>query len=107
MRVLLDENIPADLAQCLAPHETRTVPQMGWSGTTNGALLERASGHFDAFVTMDVGLSFQQNLADRPFGIVLVRAASNRMVDLRPLAPAIVDALNGVVPGKMARVSAE
>lgn len=106
MRVLLDENMPADLSSLLTPHEARTVPQMGWAGTKNGALLERASGQFEAFVTMDIGLSYQQSLQRRPFGVVMVRAFSNRMEHLRPLALPIIEALDGIEPGELRFVGA-
>lgn len=45
---------------------------MGWAGMTNGELLQQASDEFEAFVTMDGNLSFQQNLERCPFGIVTV-----------------------------------
>lgn len=44
---------------------------MGWAGTKNGELLRLAQGRFDAFVTVDRNLSFQQNLA-APGGIAIV-----------------------------------
>ena len=52
MRVLLDENLPHDLIEALPGHSVSTVHGHGWAGTTNGALLKRASGVVDAFVTM-------------------------------------------------------
>jgi len=53
VRVLLDENLPHDLAQALAEHEVVTVQGLGWSGLENGELLRRADGHIDAFVTAE------------------------------------------------------
>ncbi len=38
-------------------------------------------------VTMDRGNELQQNIAELPFGVLLVLAPSNRMVPLQPLAP--------------------
>jgi hypothetical protein len=35
---------------------------MGWAGIKNGELLRRASTEFNAFVTIDQNLRFQQNL---------------------------------------------
>ena len=37
MRVLIDEQMPAELAGNLAGHEVRTIDQMGWKGLDNGA----------------------------------------------------------------------
>jgi len=56
MRVLLDENLPLDLARDLLGHHVQTVVGLGWEGVKNGELLCRAAGHFDALVTMDRNL---------------------------------------------------
>ena len=89
MRVLLDENLPLDLAKSLPGHEVTTVHALGWDGIKNGALLDQAAGRIDAFVTMDANLQFQQRLRGRPFGVVVIHARSNRLADLLPLAGAV------------------
>ena len=104
MRVLLDENMPVDFAPELPGHEVATVQQLGWDGLKNGELLRNAAGRFDAFITMDQNLPFQQNLAAQPVGVLLLRAPSNRLHHLRPLAPAILSALDGLRPGELRRV---
>ena len=71
MRVLLDENLPLDLASELLGHDVQTVVGLGWEGVKNGELLHRAAGHFDALITMDRNLEFQQPLAQQPFGVVV------------------------------------
>jgi predicted nuclease of predicted toxin-antitoxin system len=106
MRVLLDENLPLDLARDLLGHDVQTVVGLGWEGVKNGELLRRAAGHFDVLVTMDRNLEFQQSLARQPFGVVLATAASNRMLHLRPIVPAILAALHSLRPGELRRVSA-
>jgi predicted nuclease of predicted toxin-antitoxin system len=106
VRVLLDEQLPIDLAVELVGHEAETVVGLGWQGISNGELLRRARGRFEALVTMDRNLEFQQNLAVLPFGVVLVRAASNRMAHLRPLVPALLSAMQDIAPGTMRRVGA-
>ena len=70
MRVLLDENLPHDLIDTLIGHSVLTVQGLGWHGTKNGALLKRASGLIDAFVTIDGNLQYQQSVSILPFGIV-------------------------------------
>jgi hypothetical protein len=62
------------------------------------------TGQYDVLVTMDRSIEFQQRLSALPFGIVLVRARSNRMQDLRPLVPSILSALDAVSPGRIQRV---
>jgi hypothetical protein len=59
---------------------------------------------YDALVTMDRGIEFQQNLSTLPFGVLLVRAPSNRLVHLQPLVPAILDALPALKPGQLHRI---
>ncbi len=106
MRVLLDESIPVDFAQDLAALNAQTVIGLGWAGLKNGALLRQAVGQFQVLVTMDKNLQFQQNLAAHAIGVVLIRAHSNRLDDLRPLVPQIVDAVAASEPGKIRVVGA-
>jgi predicted nuclease of predicted toxin-antitoxin system len=106
VRVLLDENLPVEFATLLQGHEVQTVSGLRWQGLKNGELLERAVGRFDAFVTMDRNIKQQQVLAGRPFGVLLLRAHSNRMVHLRPLVSAVLEALNRLKAEEIVRVGA-
>jgi hypothetical protein len=106
MRVLLDENVPRKLKHRLAPeHEVVTVPEHGWTGLLNGALLRAADGEFDAFVTLDRGLEYQQDVRGLSLRVVVVRAVSNKYEDLLPLVPSIQAALARLGPGALARVA--
>jgi predicted nuclease of predicted toxin-antitoxin system len=62
MRILFDENFPADFAALLVGHEASNVHTHGWAGIKNGELLRRAHGVCDVFVTLDRNLEFQQNI---------------------------------------------
>jgi hypothetical protein len=104
VRVLLDESLPVDLAAALEPHEVTIVRAQGWAGLQNGELLRRAKQAFDVFVTMDRNLPHQQNLTAIGMAVVLVLAKSNRVPDLQPLVPAILDAIVRVEPGEILRV---
>lgn len=53
MRLLLDECVDRRLARDIVGHEVSTVGDLGWAGVKNGALLARAAGQFDVFVTVD------------------------------------------------------
>ncbi len=106
MRILLDENLPHDLVAALTEHQVATVKGMGWAGVQNGELLRRASGHIDAFITMDRNLSHQQRLAGLPFGVVVLAAPSSRVRHVLPLVPAIRSALEQVLPGSHVLVGA-
>jgi hypothetical protein len=106
MRVLLDENVPRKLKHRLAPeHEVVTVPEHGWTGLLNGALLRAADGEFDASVTLDRGLEYQQDVRGLSLRVVVVRAVSNKYEDLLPLVPSIQKALARFGPGALARVA--
>ena len=50
MRLLLDENLPHDLASLLVGHQVDTVAARGWSGIQNGELLAKAAEEFGAFL---------------------------------------------------------
>jgi hypothetical protein len=51
-------------------------------------------------------LEFQQNIKILPFGIVVVRSRSNRIVDLTPYIPSILLAASQVGPGRVVTVGA-
>jgi len=87
VRVLLDECLDWRLARDIVVHEVKTARQMGWAAITNGELLKLASEHFDVFVTVDRNLAFQQNLVSLPIPVVVLRAKTNRLADLKPLMP--------------------
>lgn len=108
MRVLLDENLPHDLASLLSGHghELSTGQGLGWAGVTNGELLSRASGDIDVLLTMDQKLERRQNLSALSFGVIVIRARSNRVQDLRPLVEVILVALGKTQPGKGQHVGA-
>ena len=106
MRVLLDEHLQVDLARELSGHQVDTVVGRGWAGVKNSELLRRRRRDYDAVVTMDRGIEFQHNISDLSVRVVLVRAASNRMQHLRPLVPAILEAIAATTAGRLERVSA-
>ena len=104
MRVLLDECLPRKLKRDLAGHDARTVPEMGWASKENGDLLELAAGHFDVFLTVDRNLSYQQDLGRLNIAIVVLVARGNRLADLRPLMPQVLEVLAGIRAGQVLRV---
>ena len=100
MKLLLDECIDWRLAKDLEGHDVKTVPQMGWAGIKNGALLALAEKDFDVFITVDRNLSFQQNLPRFSVAVLVLHATSNRLADLRPLAPQILSTLPTLTQGE-------
>ena len=106
MRVLLDENLPHDLAALLVGHQVETVAGRGRAGIQNGGLLALADPEVEALLTMDRRLPEQQHLPRLSFGVLLIQAPSNRMRDLRPLVPGILNALPILKPGTVLSVGA-
>ena len=107
MRLLLDESVPAKLSRALPSHTVRTAVEMGWSGVKNGKLLALASAEFDAFITVDKNLSFQQNLKTLPVAVVVLDAVSNELPYLLPLVPELERQLALLVPKTYVLVAAE
>lgn len=100
MKILLDECIDRRLAREFVDHEVKTVPQMGWAGIKNGQLLALAETEFDVFITVDRNLSFQQDLPQFDLAVIVLQAPSNRLADLKPLAPKVIDILATASKGK-------
>lgn len=105
MNVLLDECLPRRLAPELTEHSVTTVPQAGWAGKKNGELLSLIAGRFEAFVTVDQNLAAQQSTAKLAFGVVVLKAKSNNLSDLKPLVPRLMATLATLRPGEVAVVS--
>ena len=107
MRILLDEQLPRQLAGYLIGHEVRTVKQQAWAGLKNGALLTQAeAAGFSVFLTGDQNLEYQQTLSKWRLGVVVLCASSNALEDLLPLVPAALIAIEAIQPGQVVRVEA-
>jgi predicted nuclease of predicted toxin-antitoxin system len=107
VRILLDEQLPRQLARQFTGHDVRTVQRQGWAGLGNGELLRRAAAAgFEIFVTADQNLQFQQNLAYSPLGVIVLVAPSNALEDLLPLVPTVLEAVRNARPGSVQRVGA-
>ena len=107
MRLLLDECVPARLRKALPRHEVATVVQAGWSGIKNGKLLALAATRFEALVTVDKNLRYQQNQSTLPVAVIVLDAVSNEVQHLLPLIPALEVALGQLVPRSYVVVNAE
>lgn len=107
MRVLLDEQLPRQLAPHIVGHSVRTVQQEGWAGLKNGALLTEAEdAGFEVLVTGDQNMPLQQNIAKRKLGVLVLGARSNALEDLLPLVPALLASLTSIRAGHVIRVQA-
>jgi hypothetical protein len=94
------------LIRLLPGHDVTTVTEAGWAGMKNGELLERASEAYEAFLTIDANMPYQQVLERFAIGIVMLKAPSNRLADLEPLVPDVLSELDGIQPGELRSVGA-
>ena len=99
MKLFIDECIDWRLSRDIAGHEVRTARQMGWSTIKNGELLALAAREFDVFLTVDRNLSFQQNLPAFAIAVIVIRAPSNRLADLRLLVPELLSCISNARKG--------
>ena len=100
MRILLDENLPHKLRLLLAGHEVRTVAYQGWAGLTNGELLKAAEdAAFDAIITADQGIRYQQNR--RNCQVALIVLSDNDQSVITANVKAILAAIDVIQPGAL------
>ncbi len=105
MRVLLDECLPKKLKRELAGCTVITVPEQGWAGQKNGALLRLAQIEFDVFLTIDQNLTNQQNLSQIDLAIIVLSAQDNQLETLQPLMPKVLEVLETIQTGQMVQIS--
>jgi hypothetical protein len=99
MRILLDQNIPFGVRGILAAHDVRTAFQMGWARLSNSDLLDAAEqAGFDAFLTSDQNIVFQQNLADRNIAVVVL--STNYWPTIRSQPQSLRRAVANASPGR-------
>ena len=102
MRVLLDEQLDRRLKPLFDPaHEITTVHELNWTGLSDRQLLLAAQERFEAFVTMDRGIQFQQNVRSLDLGIIILRAFSNSRPAVDPVIPKVNEALATLRPGTL------
>ena len=106
MKLLLDENLPHQMRRELPGHDIFTAAYMGFSGVENGELLRQvAAAGFDALVTNDRGLEYEQSLSGLPVAVVVVLGPANTIEALRPAFPALLAVLAMLRPREFVKVS--
>ena len=106
MRLLLDECLPCRTKFLFVEsgHECETVRDAGFSGKENGELIALAEKKFNVLITIDKNIRYQQNIAGRNIAILIIRAASNGLDDIRPHVPQALAALRSIRPGQIVEV---
>jgi len=96
----------AFLRDALPGHDVKTVAQDGWAGVKNGELLKPAAELFDVLLTVDRSLEYQQSFFGLALAASVIEAPSNGVAVLRPLMPAVLEAMGASRPGVVTRVHA-
>ena len=90
MKLLLDENLPKRLKADFPEHNVYTVSGLGWNGKTNGELLKlMIDQQFEALITFDKNLQYQQNLSKYPIPVIVLNASDNTYLTLSSFVPKI------------------
>lgn len=90
----MDENVDVEFATLLPNHIDSHVSQLGWKSITNGKLLQLAQDNgFQAFVTADKNMPYQQNMVGRPFSLFVLDIHPNNFENLSQCADKLVAAL--------------
>ena len=97
MKILFDECMPQPLRRRLAEFEISTAQEMGWGRVKNGDLLKLAEDQFDAFLTSDQQLKYQQNLKGRKLAILVL--STNRWPQVKARTQEIIAAVLALKPG--------
>ena len=81
------------------------MPEAGLAGRDNGELLSLAEQRqYEVFLTIDRGFEYEQSLAGRKTAVIIIRAKSNRLVDLLPHVRACLGALTSIKPGQLIKL---
>ena len=84
MKLLFDQGTPAPLRGRLPSHSVDTLAEKSWSDKDNGELLDAAEREgYEVLVTTDQSLFYQQNLARRRIGVVVLLSTDWREVRLQ------------------------
>ncbi|TSD67809.1 hypothetical protein FFF34_010605 [Inquilinus sp. KBS0705] len=94
MKLLLDENLPKKLKLDFPDHEIYTVGDKGWNGIKNGELLKLLiKEEFDALLTFDKNLQYQQNFKKYTVNVFVLTATINTYAELSKLSPKVKEYL--------------
>ena len=104
MKILFDQGTPVPLRRHLHPGRVDTAAEMGWSELGNGELLAMAEeAGFDILITTDQNLHYQQNLAQRRIGIIVLMSTSWPRIQQK--VPDVVAAVNDLPQGGYVEVA--
>lgn len=98
--------MPRKLRRDLPEFFIRTAQEQGWAAFQNGNLLRHAAENFDALVTIDQRMRYQQNVPRMNIGVVVIEVADTRLVNLRSLLSEIREAIANIALGQIVVITA-
>jgi len=111
MLILLDENLLSrKLKQPFLTkgYDVYNVEDMGWRGFKDREILDLAENYpFDAFITADKNLHYQQNLTGNILRIVILNSRSTRPDSLLPLMEQISEVIVSLSAGILISINDE
>src|ERR1035437_4498923 len=96
MKILLDHCMPRSFRRLLTACDVKTTFEMRWADLGNGELLAAAAPLFNAFITVDQNIRYQQNLATLPLSVFILVAPNNQLAILAPYAPIVLETLQNL-----------
>lgn len=100
--MLVDECVAKPLLKKLQDHKFKTAQEMGWGSMKNGKLLAQAAQSFDAFLTCDQNIGYQQNL--KGWSIAVLFLSTNLWPAIKPHCTLVQRALNALQLGQFVRL---
>ncbi|MCY4287966.1 MAG: hypothetical protein OXC63_05185 [Aestuariivita sp.] len=101
--ILFDQGTPVPLRRYLCDHDVETAFERGWSHLRNGTLLDRLEAEgFELLITTDQSLHHQQNLAKRPFSVLVLMSTSWPQIEKQ--VKKIVDAIERITPSEYVQI---
>jgi predicted nuclease of predicted toxin-antitoxin system len=105
VRILLDECVHSRVKAAFPGYAVKTVSEICWRSSKDGALLDFAQKQFDVFVTIDRKLEQQHNVTRMKMGFVVVRVPSNEIGSYRPIFSELKEAAERVARAKSSALS--
>jgi predicted nuclease of predicted toxin-antitoxin system len=103
MNLLFDQGTPVPLKRHLSSHRIETAAERGWSELSNGDLMDEAeAAGFEALITTDQNLRYQQNLTGRAIAILVLTTTSWPRIQSR--LSDVQTAIDALAPGDYAEV---
>ena len=93
MKILLDNCVPYRAGEFFVGHDVTHASDIGFENLRNGELITRAALRFEALITTDKKIRYEQNLAKLALPVVELNTRFTRLDDLRTLTPHLPNAL--------------